>query len=234
MAARNVTMIRPNAAGGLNLRRRIAKADNGDIIVGNPEDVAMLQFQNNAGMQLCAQELQRQSQEVAQAFLLGAASIRDSERTTATEVRESISALEGTLGGVYSQLNQDMQQARLKRLISQMKVQSQLPSWPDGLVEPMILTGLEALGREQDINRVQIALQFLQGMSPEMMAYVKMDVLLSKAFHGLDLPDAVRTSQEVQEQQQQQQQQDVMMQGAQAAMTAGGQAMGQQAAMGQT
>ena len=46
MASRNVTMIRPNAAGGLNLRRRLAQADNGDIIVGNPEEVMMLQFQN--------------------------------------------------------------------------------------------------------------------------------------------------------------------------------------------
>ncbi len=215
MASRNVTMIRPNAAGGINLRRRFAKADNGDIIIGNPEDVVMLQFQNNNGMQLCAAELERQTRDLSQAFLMGASTVRDSERTTAFEVRRMTEELEGTLGGVYSQLNQDMQQNRLTRLIVQMKQMKQLPGWPDGLVEPVILTGLETLGREQDITRVQTALQFIQGLPPEILNYVKFDTLLSKAFYGLNLPDAVRTQEEVQKMQEQQQQQQAMAQGAQ-------------------
>ena len=130
--------------------------------------------------------------------------------------------LEQTLGGVYSQLSETMQQARLARLISQMKRNGQLPPWPDGLVEPVVLTGMEALGREQDVNKVQTALQFLQGMPPEMMKFIKMDVLLGKAFHGLDLPDAVRNQEEVQEEQMAQARQQAMAAGAQsAAQTAG-------------
>lgn len=230
MASRNVTMIRPNAAGGLNLRRRFAKADNGEIIVGNPEDVVMLQFQNNAGMQLCAAELERQTREVSAAFLMGAATVRDSERTTAFEVRRMTEELEGTLGGVYSQLNADMQQARLSRLVVQMKRSQQLPDWPEGMVEPVILTGLEALGREQDISRVQTALQFLQGMPPETLTYVKFSELLGKAFYGLNLPDAVRSEEEVQQIEKQKQQQQAMAQGAQAMAGAAGQGVGAQAA----
>lgn len=175
----------------------------------------MLQFQNNNGMQLCAAELERQTRDLSQAFLMGASTVRDSERTTAFEVRRMTEELEGTLGGVYSQLNQDMQQNRLTRLIVQMKQNKQLPSWPDGLVEPVILTGLETLGREQDITRVQTALQFIQGLPPEILTYVKFDTLLSKAFYGLNLPDAVRTQEEVQKIQQEQQQQQAMQQGAQ-------------------
>lgn len=222
MASRNVTMIRPNAAGGINLRRRIAKADNGDIVVGNAEDIVMLQFQNNNGMQLCAAELERQTREVSQAFLMGAATVRDSERTTAFEVRRMTEELEQTLGGVYSQLSETMQQARLARLIAQMKRNGQLPPWPDGLVEPVVLTGMEALGREQDVNKVQTALQFLQGMPPDMMKYIKMDVLLGKAFHGLDLPDAVRNQEEIQEEQMQQARQQAMAAGAQSAASQAG------------
>ena len=230
MASRNVTMIRPNAAGGLNLRRRFAKADNGDIIVGNPEDVVMLQYQNNSGMQLAAQELERQTREVSQAFLMGAATVRDSERTTAFEVRRMTEELEGTLGGVYSQLNADMQQSRLSRVVLQMKRSGQLPDWPDDMIEPVILTGLEALGREQDITRVQTALQFLQGMPPETLTYVKFSELLGKAFYGLNLPDAVRSEEEVQQIKQQEQQQAAMQQGAQAMAGAAGQGVGAQAA----
>ena len=230
MASRNVTMIRPNAAGGLNLRRRFAKADNGDIIVGNPEDVVMLQFQNNNGMQLCAAELERQTREVSQAFLMGASTVRDSERTTAFEVRRMTEELEGTLGGVYSQLNQDMQQARLMRLVVQMKRNNQLPAWPDGLVEPVILTGLETLGREQDITRVQTALQFLQGMPPETLDYVKFDILLGKAFYGLNLPDSVRSQKEVKAEQEEKMRQQAMAQGANAAASAAGGIAGEQMA----
>jgi len=230
MASRNVTMIRPNAAGGLNLRRRLAKADNGDIIVGNPEDVMMLQFQNGNGLQITASELDRQSREFGLAFLLGSSTVRDSERTTAFEVKKSMEELEGSLGGVFSQLNQTMQQTRLQRLLIQMKANEQLPNWPEGMVEPTILTGLEALGREQDVNRVQAALQFLQGMPPDVLAYVKWTELLGKAFYGLNLPDAVRTEAEMQEIQQQQQQQQAMMQAGQQAMAAGGSELATQAA----
>lgn len=226
MASRNVTMIRPNAAGGLNLRRRLARANNGDIIVGNPEDIAMLQYQNQGGLQLTAQELDRQSRELGMAFLLGSAGVRDSERTTAYEIQRNQEELEGALGGVYSQLNQTMQFQRLSRLVFQMRANEQLPQWPEGMIEPTILTGLEALGREADVNRVQAALQFLQGMPPEVLSYVKWNELLGKAFYGLNLPDAVRTEQEMQEQQQQQQ----MMQAGGQAMAAGGQEMATQAA----
>ena len=220
MASRNVTMIRPNAAGGLNLRRRLARADNGDIIVGNPEDVAMLQFQNQAGLQLVVNQMERLNRDIGQAFLLGAAGVRDSERTTAYEIRKQQEELEATLGGVYSQLNQTMQRKRLERLVTQMKANGQLPNWPDGLIEPTILTGLEALGREADVNRVQMALQFIQGMPPEVLGYIKFDELLGKAFYGLNLPDAVRSEAEMQEMQQQQ----MMQQAAGSAMQAGGQA----------
>ena len=226
MASRNVTMIRPNAAGGLNLRRRIARANNGDIIVGNPEDIAMLQYQNQAGLQITAQELDRQSRELGLAFLLGSSTVRDSERTTAYEVQRNQEELEGALGGVYSQLNQTMQARRLRRLILQMRENEQLPAWPEGMVEPTILTGLEALGRESDVNRVQAALQFLQGMPPEVLQYVKWNELLGKAFYGLNLPDAVRTEAEMQEMQQQQQ----MMQAGGQAMAAGGEEIAAQAA----
>ena len=226
MASRNVTMIRPNAAGGLNLRRRLAKANNGEIVVGNPEDVGMLQFQNMNGLQLVAAEIDRQSREIGQAFLLNSAAVRDSERTTASEIKMQQEELEGTLGGVFSQLNMSMQQYRLKRLIMQMKQKEQLPNWPDGIIEPVVLTGLEALGREADVTRVQAALQFLQGMPPEVLGYVKFDALLGKAFYGLNLPDAVRSEQEMQEMQQQQMQQQAGGQ----AMAAGGEEMARAAA----
>ena len=215
MASRNIVMIRPNASGGLNLRRRISSANNGDVVVGNHEDINMLQFTNTSGIQVAAAEMERLTKDIAGAFLLSSAAIRDSERTTATEVRRVSEELEGVLGGVYSQLTQEMQLPRLRRLIFQMQRAKQLPAWPENMIEPTILTGLEALGREQDVNRVAQALQFIAQLPPQVLDYIKFDSLLNKAFNGLDLSDSVRPEAEVQQaraQAQQQEQQNGLLQ----------------------
>lgn len=224
MASRNVTMIRPNAAGGLNLRRRLAGADNGDYVVGNPEDIAMLGYQNTPGLQVAKAELAEKKQEIAAAFLMSSSVQRDGERVTAYELKMMAEELEGSLGGAFSMLSREMQSARLRRLIKQMQAQRKLPEWPDGVVEPTVLTGLESLGREQDVQRVGSALQFLQGLPQEVLDYVRWEKLLGKAFNGLSLEDAVNTTEEVQQQRQARQAE----QGIGAAAQAGGQALAQQ------
>ena len=196
MAARNIIMVRPNATGG-NLRQRIAKARNGDVIVGNPEDLSMFQFQNVTGLQLTRDQSAMIRQELSAAFLLNTGMRRDAERVTAYELRQNAEELDGVLGGVYSMLSADMQRNRITRLIYQMQKKRQLPDWPTGSVEPIITTGLEALGRERDLSRIQTAGAFIQQMGPEAQQYVKTPVLLSKVFNALQLPDAVRSEEEV-------------------------------------
>lgn len=225
MASRHVTMVRPNAQGGLNLRRRIAKAENGEIITGNPEDVTMLQYQNQSGLQITQHELEIVRRELMASFLMNSAAQRDAERVTAFELRMVVEELEGTLGGVYSTLAQEMQRHRLDRLILQMQGANQLPPFGNDMVEPVVLTGIEALGRQGDINKVHQALQMIAAV-PEMAMFIKQDVLLHKAFNGLDLADAVKTQEEVM----QEQQQAMLQQAAMAAGQAGGEQLAQNAA----
>ena len=223
MAARHITMVRPNAAGG-NLRQRIAKANNGDVLSGNPEDVTMLQFSNVAGLQIAQQEIQRLTQSLSYAFLMVGDLRRDAERVTATELRMLAEELEGALGGVYSLLAQEMQSARLRRLILQMQAQKQLPEWDGAMVDTQITTGLEALGREQDVMRVQQAGQLLQAFGEVGVKYANMPNLLNKAFNGLGLADCVRSEAEVQQQEQQQMASQAMMGVAGDTLSAAGQA----------
>ncbi len=203
MASRHIYMIRPNATGA-NLRRRVAEADNGEVVVGNFEDVSMLQFTNQTGLQIASQEVQRLAEVLSQAFLLNSGLRRNAERVTATELRMGAEELEGTLGGVYSMMAQTMQRARLERLMQQMVEQGALPPFEGDLIEPQITTGLEALGREQDVNKVQAAAQIIGMLGPEMaLDYVKLPELLTKAFNGLGLPQVVRSDQEAQQLRQQ-------------------------------
>lgn len=224
MASRNIMMTRPEA--GNNLARRITRADNGDVVSGDPEAVSMLQFDNVQGMQVAAQELEKRKNELGMAFLLYSGAQRNAERVTATEVRQLAEEVEGVLGGTYSLLTTDMQGWRLARLIHQMQAQRKLPDWPEGMVEPTVLTGLESLGREQDVNRVSQALQLVSGMPEQALMYINWPGMLNKAMAGLGLPGVVHSQQEVEQMQQQQMVQQAMSSAAQA----GGEAAGQRAA----
>ncbi len=224
MAARNITMVRPNAAGGLNLRRRLAKAQNGDILVGNPEDIAMLKYDNLGSMQFIESVLAELKRELASSFLLNSSVQRSGERVTAYEIQKMAEELEGALGGTYTMLSADMQGTRIRRLMLQMQKQGKLPSLGDDIIEPTILTGLESLGREKDVQRVVQAIQITQQMPEEGQMYVKWPSLLTKVFNGLQLPDSVRDEGEVQkllaQRQQQQLQQGLLEEGGRAAIQA--------------
>lgn len=203
MASRNVTLIRPNAAAGINLRRKLSAANNGDFVVGNPEDVTMLQFQNIGGLQVVQAELAALKQELGAAFMQTSSVIRNAERVTADEVRRVSQELDSVQGGAYSMLSVDMMQARIDRLIWQMQSNGQLPQWPEKTVSTMILTGLEAMGREADTSNVMNGLGMLKGYPPDTYDYINWPVLLKKGFTSLDLADAVRSDDEVAQMRQQ-------------------------------
>jgi hypothetical protein len=197
MASRNIIMLRPGAAGGINLRRKVSSANNGDIITGNPEDVNMLQFTNLTGMQIVQVELESLRRELGGAFMLTSAGVRNAERVTAEEVRRVGQELDSVQGGAFSALSGAMLRSRVDRLIYQMRNAGQLPEWDDKVIATTILTGLEALGREAETGNVAQALAMLQGYPPEAYdVYVKWPVLLKKGFGGLGLADAVNTEDE--------------------------------------
>lgn len=199
MASRNITLVRPGAAAGLNLLRKISKASNGTMLIGNPEDVNMLQFTNTTGLQIVQQEIQNLRQELGAAFMLSSATTRQAERVTAEEIRRVGQELDSVQGGAFSMLSQEMMRLRVDRLLYQMMVNKQLPAWPDKMIEPTILTGLEALAREADTQNVAQAMMLIQQLPDETkQAYVKWPVMLKKGFNGLDLSDAVNTEEEAQ------------------------------------
>ena len=221
MASRNIILANPAVGNASVNRKALASARNGEILIGDPQGVAFLQFGNTAGMQVAAAELERISQQVAAAFLLQSGVTRDAERVTREEILRNAQELEGALGGVYSTLSHDMQAARLKRLIFQMQANDELPKWGD-MIEPTIITGFEALGRASDVGRVQQALAMLQGLPPEVLAYVNWNAILGKVFNGLGLADSVKTEEEVNAMRQQQMAEQAAQQ---VAATAGEQAV---------
>jgi hypothetical protein len=99
----------------------IANAQNGDIIQGDLEkDITTLQTQKGADFNIAFNLLQQLEQRVAQAFLMLSGQIRDSERTTATEVRATVNELETALGGVFSTLASEFQTPLVRLLLDEL------------------------------------------------------------------------------------------------------------------
>ena len=80
----------------------LAKAGNGAIVQGRPDDIGVVQVGKTADFSTAFQMAQVLSQRISEAFLV--LNVRNSERTTAEEVRMTQQELETQLGGLFSLL----------------------------------------------------------------------------------------------------------------------------------
>ena len=89
------------------------------------------------------------------AFLLNTAIQRDAERVTAQEIRYMAQQLETAMGGIYSLLSQEFQLPLVTILMKRMASANEIPTLPKGSVQPTIITGVEALGRGNDLQKLR-------------------------------------------------------------------------------
>ena len=95
---------------------------------------------------------------------------RQSERTTAEEVRLTQMELESQLGGLFSLLTVEFLVPYLNRKLAVMQRNQEIPKLPKGLVSPTIVAGINALGRGQDRESLATFLTTLaQTLGPEVL-----------------------------------------------------------------
>lgn len=210
VASRIIHMVNPN---GTTRARVIAKALTGEFVSGRREDITTLSLEKSQDFQTSFSVLQQLKTDISFAFLLNTAVQRNAERVTAEEIRFMGQELEETLGGMYALLSEELQQPIATCVIQQMQHLGVFPSLPDGTVETSIITGVDALGRGQDLNNLNQFIQYFQNL-PDAQLYMKVDGLLQKAATSLsiDVSDIMRTKEEVQQQQQMMNQQQLLTQ----------------------
>jgi hypothetical protein len=206
-ASKLVIVVNPN---GSTRVRAIAKARSGDIIEGNPADVGVIQTNKGADLNTAMLTINSIKERLSYAFLLTEATIRNAERVTAEEVRLVIQSIERQLGGIYSVLSQEFQLPLVRRVMDRMKRTRRLPDIPEKYVKPTIITGIDALGRGNDLNKLDV---FIGGISqvlgPEMLRqYVNIPEYLARraASLGIDTKGLVVTEEEIAAKMQQQRQ----------------------------
>ena len=210
-AAKMLFLVNPN---GTTRLRTLAQSENGAIVQGNAEDVSVLQVQKFNDFRVAYDTINMLKERLGFAFLMNTCVQSNAERVTAEEIRYMAQELEDVLGGVYSILSQEFQLPLVNRVMDKMQKKRRLPKMPKRLVKPTIVTGLEALGRGHDLNKLDTFVAgAIQILGPEFPTYVNMsDYLKRRATSiGIDDDGLVRSQEEIEAMKQQQQQMEAMM-----------------------
>ena len=183
----------------------LAKAGNGAIIQGRPEDVGVVQVGMTADFATAAQLAAAIEKRILEAFLV--MNIRNAERVTAEEVRLTQLELEQSLGGLFSLLTVEFLIPYLNRTMLILQRSNQIPKLPKELVRPKIVAGINSLGRGQDNESLTRFIQTVgQVLGPEaLMKYVDPSEAIKRlaAAQGIDVLNLVRTPEQLAEMQQQ-------------------------------
>lgn len=182
VAAKVIFGIRPGSPIEID---ELEEAENGGVVMGNLEqDISRLSVDKQADLQIPMKMIEEITRRIGAAFLLQSTTTRDSERTTALEIQYLARELEDALGGIYSIISQEFQLPLVNLMLQDMKYDL------GGLVEPTITTGLTALGRTQDLEKLRQLNSLLAEVNPEyVVKYIKMDEYLKRLGTALAIKD---------------------------------------------
>ena len=179
----------------------IAKAGNGAIVQGRPEDVAVIQVGKTADFATAANMSQGIEKRMLEAFLV--MNVRNAERVTAEEVRLTQLELEQQLGGIFSLLTVEFLIPYLNRTLLVLQRSNQIPKLPKEYVRPTIVAGVNALGRGQDRESLtQFIMTISQTLGPDaLMRFINPSEAIKRlaASQGIDVLNLVKSEEQMQQ-----------------------------------
>lgn len=158
--------------------KELNKAKSGSYVSGRKDDIHALQVDKANDWNIVLQVIQSYEKRIGLAFLLGSAVTRDAERVTAEEIRYQAQELETSLGGVYSRLAEELQLPLANLLLDDIDIGDK------GKIDAVVLTGLESLSRNSELENIMLFLGDLNQIStlaeevlkrikiPDIMAYI--------------------------------------------------------------
>ncbi len=198
IASRVVPIISPN---GYLTPKDLTKAKNGEPVIGNRDDVSFLQIERYNDFRVQKELIDKIESRLSFAFLLNTAIQRSGERVTAEEIRYMARELEDTLGGTYSVQAVDLQLPLARIQIKMLESRHALPELPKNTVAPKVVTGLDALGRGNDLSNL---LEFVNivGNTPaaDRMRWENIITRIGNSLN-IEMNDLVLSDEEYQEQQ---------------------------------
>jgi hypothetical protein len=163
---------------GMTRPEDFMNSPNGAAIPGMKDDVTIVQSNKAGDLQVVNVFAQEYIRRIGQGFLLGTAVTRNAERVTAEEIRMQAQELETSLGGAYSRLAVDFQIPIAYWLLIQ--IGFNLLDGQGQHVRPSIVTGLDALSRNGDLDDLKLWLAdmaALANLPPILQGQLKMDAI---------------------------------------------------------
>ena len=177
----------------------IAKAANGAIVQGRKDDVEVIQVGKTADFSTAAQVAQTIEKRLLEAFLV--MNVRNAERVTAEEVRLTQLELEQQLGGIFSLLTVSFLIPYLSRTLLVLQRSNELPKLHKDIVRPKIVAGVNALGRGQDRESLNMFIATIaQTLGPQaLLTYINPEEAIKRlaAAQGIDVLNLVKTQEQM-------------------------------------
>jgi hypothetical protein len=205
-ASKVLFLVKPNGSTRL---KTLSESPNGAIREGNAEDVTTLQVNKGADFNIAFQTMKLIQDRLQFAFMLNTSVQRDAERVTAKEIEYVSQELDDSLGGLYSLLSQELQLPLINRLMFQMEKKKRLPVLPKGQVRPKIVTGLEALGRSTDLQRLNTFVQQIAPFGESGLSSLNISEYIKRigTSLGVDMDGLIKSDEQLAQEQQAAQQQ---------------------------
>lgn len=175
----------------------IVNSRNGQALPGVQGDVSIIQSEAGNNLNVIQNVASEYVQRIGRGFLLGTSVTRNAERVTAVEIRMQAEELETSLGGAYSRLAVDMQTPICLWLLKRIKL-----SFNNTQLTPVIVTGLDALSRNGDLDNMKMFLSDLAAVSalpPALQNLLKLRAVanLFAAARGVKVKEILKTDEEL-------------------------------------
>lgn len=209
-AARTLNLVKPNAVVRM---KDLNEAPNGAYVYGNEGDVSRLQSEAAIDLRIARETLGDVLTRLSGVFLLHQSVRREAERVTAEEIRYMAQQLENNLGGVYSVLSQALQMPLITIMLGRLRRAGLIGKINDKVIHPVVVTGLEALGRGNDLNRLDVFIgSAVAVLKDQLFSYMNVGEYLRRRATalGIEVKGLVYTEEEMQQRQAQQQQTQIV------------------------
>ena len=236
-ASRYYLAVNPN--GTTDIEDLMAE-ENGNFIGARAEDLTVVSPANTMKFQVdgAMRAVEMMSEKVGKAFLSNMGSVRHAERVTATEIRMMGQELEQVLGGAFSAIANEMMTPIVERSIFVMMANNQIDPRlatqfsEDGRISISVVTGLQALSRDNDLEKLMRLGEMTKQLPEQAAANFKWDAYAAALVSALGFEPThwVKTPEELAMEQQAAMQQQMAEQAGQAAIGVAGNAASEMAA----
>lgn len=146
---------------------QIAKKKTGDFVNGSKDDIGVLQLDKYYDLRTASEEKEKVEKRLYKVFLMFSGVQRDAERVTQEEIKAMMSELQEGLGNSYALMNKEFQKPYIQLKLHYLKknYSKQGATMPDVMKNPdislIITTGLEALGRSSELQKLGVWLDVM-------------------------------------------------------------------------